>query len=1099
LDFRLLGPLEVVRGGQTVALGGGKPRALLALLLLHANEVVSRDHLIDELWADREPGTAGHSLDVQLSRLRKAFVPDEPLVTRRGGYVLEVGPDAIDARRFERILEEGRNANAAGNPERALAALEAALGLWRGPALADLAYEPFARAEVERLEELRLVATEERIDAELALGRHDTLVPELELLTAEHPQRERLRGQQMLALYRAGRQAEALRVYSATRTRLVDELGIEPGHALKELEQAILRQDPELGEPRPIVSSRQRRMLIGALALVLAGGVAAGVVLTTKGGAESAQAVAGSGSDVLLSPASGKITQRTPASDTAYVRFGAGSLWSVSSEGVLTRIDPGTGRVLASIGLGITNPGGLAFGDGSVWVTDAYSPTLLRIDPSVNDVIDRIPLPTKGVVTDLTGGVAVGAGSVWVGHGQFNPGAWVERLDPQTKGLQKRFKILGGDADSLAFGDAALWVGSQAAGELRMIDPKKNSVAFVTALRPNSHICCVAAGGGFGWAGISAESSVWKVDRKGNIVDTIKLPAPVESLTYGSGALWAAVGEGGAVVRIDPTTDVPRSYQVGHHVTDADAHDGLVAAGVRPNTQDVTSGLEGDVVRVGLKSSALFEIGSPALPSTDPALYAPWDKNMALFNRATCAKLYDYPEVEGPAGRTIEPDVAAGFPTFSDGGRTATITIRDGFRFSPPSNEPVTAASFRDAIERDISPAFASDYLDPRWNVVVGARAYNAGETTHVSGITADGNTLVIRLTQPVPDLARALALNVFCPVPAGTPITPHGLNTPIASAGPYYLAALTGSVAVLERNPNYGGSRPQHLDAIIFELGIAPKDAVARIATGTLDYVLENDPTLAPGTAAAREAGSRYRLTPDSTGSNHYFAFNTRRPLFRSIAMRRAVQYALDRRVLAAASPDGTPTPSSDLVSPRVPGFSDVPRYPLGGDLRIAQRLVAGRKAHAVVAAFNDSYDVAFNRALREELAALGITMTVLPLGNADFDNGGAGYRAKAARSDLFWGGLGAETSDPVSYLQQLGPALTAGDRAELVRIAGLSPPVREKRAVALARSIERRSLLAVYDNGAIPELVSKRLGCIMHLPEYVGVDLAALCLRRG
>ena len=246
MEFRLLGPVEALRDGSRLALGGAKPRALLALLLLHANEPVSRDRLIEALWGDRPPGTADHSLDVQISRLRKAFEPDELLLTRPGGYVLEVEPEQVDVHRFERLLEEGRRANADGKPAEALEALEAALALWRGGALADLEYETFARPEIDRLEELRLVATEERIDAELALGRQGPVIPELEALVSKHPLRERLRGQLMLALYRSGRQAEALRVYGDTRKRLVDDLGIEPGQALKELEQAILRQDPAL-------------------------------------------------------------------------------------------------------------------------------------------------------------------------------------------------------------------------------------------------------------------------------------------------------------------------------------------------------------------------------------------------------------------------------------------------------------------------------------------------------------------------------------------------------------------------------------------------------------------------------------------------------------------------------------------------------------------------------------------------------------------------------------------------------------------------------------------------------------------------------------
>jgi DNA-binding SARP family transcriptional activator len=181
-----------MRNATPLAVGGPKPRALLALLLLHANESVSRDRLLEELWGDRAVDS-GHSLDVQISRLRKALGADA-LHTRGGGYVLETAPESIDALRFRQLVDAGRDARAAGREKDAVALLDQALALWRGPALADFAYEDFARSEIERLEELRMVAVEERIDARLALGEHATLCPELEALVREHPLRERLRG-----------------------------------------------------------------------------------------------------------------------------------------------------------------------------------------------------------------------------------------------------------------------------------------------------------------------------------------------------------------------------------------------------------------------------------------------------------------------------------------------------------------------------------------------------------------------------------------------------------------------------------------------------------------------------------------------------------------------------------------------------------------------------------------------------------------------------------------------------------------------------------------------------------------------------------------
>ncbi|MEA2393299.1 MAG: eukaryotic-like serine/threonine-protein kinase [Solirubrobacteraceae bacterium] len=241
MDFRLLGPLEVAEHNRSVVLGGVKQRALLAVLLLHANDVVSTEQLVDDVWGESPPATVAKSIQVYVSRLRKQL-GEGRLVTRAPGYLLRVDPSELDVACFERLAAEAEDAQ----PKVAGEKLRRALALWRGPPLADLAYEPFARAEIARLEELRAAALEQRIEADLALGRHSQLVGELEGLVREHPLRERLRGQLMLCLYRCGRQAEALESYQAARRVLVEELGIEPGRQLRELHQAILRQDPGL-------------------------------------------------------------------------------------------------------------------------------------------------------------------------------------------------------------------------------------------------------------------------------------------------------------------------------------------------------------------------------------------------------------------------------------------------------------------------------------------------------------------------------------------------------------------------------------------------------------------------------------------------------------------------------------------------------------------------------------------------------------------------------------------------------------------------------------------------------------------------------------
>jgi predicted ATPase/DNA-binding SARP family transcriptional activator len=260
IEFRILGPLEIADGDGEIPLDAPKQRALLGVLLLHPNEVVSSGRLIDEVWGERPPATAAKLVQTYVSQLRKALGP-EVVATRPPGYQLHVEADGLDAVRFHRLIADGRRLAAQGEQERAGSVYREALALWRGPPLSDVVFESFARDEVERLAEERLGALMDRIDCDLALGRHDELVAELEALAREHPLRERLRGQLMLALYRSGRQADALAAYQEARRTLVDELGLAPSRELQELEKAILRQDPALGAPTPVQERRRHSNL----------------------------------------------------------------------------------------------------------------------------------------------------------------------------------------------------------------------------------------------------------------------------------------------------------------------------------------------------------------------------------------------------------------------------------------------------------------------------------------------------------------------------------------------------------------------------------------------------------------------------------------------------------------------------------------------------------------------------------------------------------------------------------------------------------------------------------------------------------------------
>ncbi|MFL5928923.1 MAG: BTAD domain-containing putative transcriptional regulator [Gaiellaceae bacterium] len=246
LEFRVLGPLEVVGEDGPIRLGGPRQRATLAILILSRNRVVPVERLADELYAGRPPVSAVTQVQRQVSELRRALGSADAIETRPPGYALPVRDAELDLARFEQLAAEAGAARSRDDFERAAALYREALALWRGPALADVAYESFARAAAERLEELRLAVLEDRIDAELALGRHAVLAAELEGLVADHPLRERLRGQRMLALYRSGRQAEALAVYRSARQALVHDFGIEPSAPLQALERSILNHDPSL-------------------------------------------------------------------------------------------------------------------------------------------------------------------------------------------------------------------------------------------------------------------------------------------------------------------------------------------------------------------------------------------------------------------------------------------------------------------------------------------------------------------------------------------------------------------------------------------------------------------------------------------------------------------------------------------------------------------------------------------------------------------------------------------------------------------------------------------------------------------------------------
>lgn len=291
MEFRVLGPLEARVDGEKISLGGAKQRAVLAVLLLNANDVISMERLIDEVWGDRSPPSASHTLESYVSRIRQLVNGHGPTLTRRGaGYLLELGGASLDADTFVQRIEDASRASQSGELERASSLAASALALWHGSALADVSLAAAGRAEVDRLEELKLRAFEQRFDAELGLGRHETIVGELQVVVGQNPYRERFVAQLMLALYRSGRQADALDAYEHTRQRLDADLGLQPSPELQQLSAQIVRQEPQLRRPEPeggvapirVIRPRARRLS----GLVLGGAVvAAALALSASGGA----------------------------------------------------------------------------------------------------------------------------------------------------------------------------------------------------------------------------------------------------------------------------------------------------------------------------------------------------------------------------------------------------------------------------------------------------------------------------------------------------------------------------------------------------------------------------------------------------------------------------------------------------------------------------------------------------------------------------------------------------------------------------------------------------------------------------------------------
>jgi DNA-binding SARP family transcriptional activator len=1146
VEFRLLGPLEVRDHGRVLELGGQKRRALLALLLLHANEVVSSDRLIEELWGEEPPRAAATALHGHVSRLRKLLGGDgsseQLLVTRPPGYMLHLQPEQLDLHRFERLRGEARAARVKGDLVGASGALQAALSLWRGPPLGGLVYERFAQTEVNRLEELRLATIEERIEIDLALGRHTDLISELEHLVSEHRFREGFRGQLMVALYRSGRQAEALQVYQRARVALVEELGIEPGQPLRELQQAILRQDESLDAPRepalpqandggkqdaappahpsPRPKATRRRLALPlAVACAIGGAVALGLLLPRVFEESKAHAAYRSGT-VLVDLKTRKQIGFVPPSQLempGFPVYSGGHFWLMNlTTSTFVEIDPKTGRVLHQFPL----PRGardtpFAIAGHTLWTSAGDD--LVKVDTTLGQEIDRLHLDKIVGTKGSAEGVAVGGGLVWVGRdvglGQ------VVAIDPHTRKVRYRFDDVVHHTN-LAYSSGTAWAADDAGVDV--IDPSADTVTNVRAIEtedpffgPGSGGNSVTAGGGFGWATDSARGVVYRIDRNGRDVpyDT---GLGANGASFRDGVLWARSEDEGTVIGIDTVTGDKTVYRFGHPVGAEVVGGGILLAALGPGrtTEDSIAALKGNVLRLFSKQGALGQGSEPALN---------WDFAAVQIEFATCAQLLNYPDKPAPEGSHPHPEVAAGMPTLSGDGRTYTFRVRRGYAFSPPSGQPVTAKTFRYSIQRALSPKLGYGPGPFSVSDIQGEQAFRSGKADHISGLRAAGDRLSITLTKPSPGFPYHLADPAFCPVPIGTPFVPGGANRragdagdySMPSAGPYYVAAWRNEkYVILKRNPNYHGPRPHALNAIVLREGLDATAALDRIRHGGWDGIVSSghtgaeltDPLLDPnGPVAARygkTSPSHYQYVAPTMPHVGFLVLNAVQGPFTDRTVRRAAALAVDRAEIARVW--GNMVPADQLLPPGDAGFHDRHLYPLRSPaLRAAAALMHGRRFDVVMGV--SPYDQAFQqgRLVRAELGPIGLRVKLVAL--PDDLKKLKHILAGGGKVDLVDGGIfnsidGAEFLETAATCCLAQPwFLTQEVRSE---VKGVTRLTGNKRWAAVGRLADRLAAydvpLIAYGNRVEDEFFAPTVGCRVFPPASYGVDLAALC-RKG
>jgi len=949
VEFRILGPLEVQANGHRLQLGGRKQRALLAVLLLNANEVVSRDRLIDALWGETPPPTASHTLDAYLSRLRKALASDGDgevrLITLASGYLLRIAADQLDLACFERLAADGQRALDAGEPELAAVKLRQAETLWRGRPLADLEFEPFAHAWLERLEQLGHATTEQRVEAELALGRHEQLVPELQALVSGHPLHERLRGQLMLALYRSGRQAEALAVYREGRVLLREEHGLDPGPQLQELERAVLRQDPALAAPSarapsrppaarahpitPAKAASTPRRWVALTVLVVAAVLLIAVGLTQWVGAPRGSGGLVKGNAVVTVDTASGLTSAPIVLNArpAAAAYGAGSVWiTTPGAAAVLRVDPASRAIRQTVAVG-GGPDAVAAGAGAVWVANYLDGTISRIDPGTDGVVQTIRVGSG------PSAVAVGTHTVWVAN---TLGSSVTRIAAGT-GVVLSTTPIGTRPAALAVGAGASWVASESDDRVLRLDPATGKVQ--AAIPVGTGPAAITVSGGAVWVANRLDGTISRIDPRRDVVtDTVAVGDGPSGIASASDFLWVSNELAGTLTEVDPqTVRVIRTLRLGGRPQALTAAGGRLFAGVAA----AGAAHRGGTLTL-LKQDPEFDSLDPAtlISLTPTQLLGLTNDGLVTLNHAG-----------GAAGLQIVPDLAVSLPAPTDGGTTYSFDLRPGIRYS--TGRPVEARDFRYALERVFRLDSPAAYF---YRGIVGADGCQARPKACdlSSGIVTDEATrrVTFHLSAPDPDFLDKLALPYAYAVPDGS-VPREAVRKPLPATGPYVIASYRpGHELKLVRNPRFhewsNAAQPDgYPDAIVWKLGARLDDALTAIERGRADWVLNYGP-LPP--ERRRQIMTQYasQAHAELVPLTYYYFMNTRAPPFNDVRVRRALNYALDRTALARIY---HARPACQVVPPQMPGYSPYCPYTRhpgadGGwgapDLATARRLIA-------------------------------------------------------------------------------------------------------------------------------------------------------------